>query len=231
MQNYFRDIQDYKHWPPCVTSARDISQWSSRASLYREKNSHRGISSCTHLKSLIAKQVNQDFLEEISRLNGLEYLELEVLTAGDLATVCKLPGLRTLKIDSPRKISDFSPLHKLPSLTRLFIQNAKHLSSLEAFSTAHNLISLGIEGSIYTAQKIHSLKPLAGLSSLEALFLTNVRLQDKDLSDLCGIPNLKVLECARFAPKSSFAKLRDHMPNLECHWCDDYEIGTLPEHR
>ena len=56
----------------------------------------------------------------------------------------------------------------------------------------------GIEGSIWTMQKIAGLSPLAGFG-FEALFLTSVKLEDKDLTPLAGCPNLKHLACARFA--------------------------------
>ena len=224
MLKSYLDIPEYDSWPECVTQVADIKPDDSCLHFYREKNSHRGISECTQVRKLIAKQVNQDFLDEISGLKDLEYLELEVVTAEDLSPLQQLDHLRTLRIDSLRKAKDFMPLLNLPSLTKLFLQNSKHLHSLEPFSTAHQLVSLGVEGGMWSPQKIPSLKPLEGLASLEALFLTSVQLEDKNLSCLAAIPNLKLLKCARFAPKSEFEALRELMPELQCDWCDKYEI-------
>jgi len=224
LQTQYRDIPDYESWPDCVTRVEDISSDDSRVSFYREKNSHRGISGHTHIRELIAKQVNQEFLEEICELKELEYLETEIVTAEDLKALQRLPHLKALKIDSPRNAKDFESLLELPRLEKLFIQNAKHLHSLEPLSAAHRLISLGVEGGMWTRQKIPSLKPLEGLVRLEALFLTSVQLGDKDLSCLATIPNLRLLRCSRFAPKAAFGELRQLMPQLECSWCDRYEI-------
>ncbi len=224
VQTFYRDIPCYESWPACVKSPEDISADQQEASLYREKKSHLGISNRSNLKKLIAKQVNQDFLDEISALDRLEYLELQIVSAEDLSVIRSLTNLKTLKIYSPRRANNFSPLVELKSLTKLFIQNARYLTELDVFMDADNLISLGVEGGMYTPQRVRSLNPLAGLSNLEAIFLTNVRLEDKDLSCLSRIPNLKILECARFAPKASFAKLRELMPTLNCRWCDEYEI-------
>ncbi len=226
LQVYYRDIQDGGAWPEFVTSFNEVPEGAQVATLYREKNSHRGIGSRTEIVKLCAKQVNQVFLDEIGQLTRLEYLDIETITAEDLSPIASLENLKTLKLDSVRKASDFSPLLQLSNLDRLFIQHAKHLNSAELFSEANHLISLGLEGSMWTAQVIDSLAPLKGLKKLEALFFTNVRLKDKSLSYLAGIPNLKVLECARFAPKIEFVKLRKLMPELECHWCDDFEINV-----
>ena len=54
--------------------------------------------------------------------------------------------------------------------------------------------------------------------------MPSVRLVEKDLSCLAEIPNLKLFDCARFAPKSQFVNLRRLMPDLDCHWCDKYEV-------
>ena len=224
VQTHYRDIQNYESWPKCVTRVAEIHFDCSCVSFFRERNSHRGISEYPHIRKLCAKQVNQEFLEEISELKELEYLEMQIVTAETLEMLQRLPYLKTLKLDSVRRASDFGALLDLPSLTKLFIQNAKHLNSLEPFSVANQLISLGIEGGMWREQKIQSLRPLGKLESLEALFLTSVRLSDNDLSCLATIPNLKVLECARLAPKTEFEKLRRLMPALHCHWCDEYEI-------
>jgi hypothetical protein len=224
VQTKYRDIQNYDSWPKCVTRVADIPFDCSCISFYRERNSHRGISAHTQIRKLSAKQVNQEFLEEICELKDLKYLEMETVTAETLELLQRLSHLKTLKLNSVRRASDFGALLKLPSLTKLFIQNAKLLNSLDPFSSAHQMISLGFEGGMWSPQKILSLRPLGKLASLEALFLTSVRLSDKDLSYLATIPNLKVLECARFAPKTEFEKLRRLMPDLHCHWCDKYEI-------
>ena len=88
----------------------------------------------------------------------------------------------------------------------------------------HNLIVLGVEGGMYTKQKIESLKPLSGLERLEALYMSSVQLEDKNLDYLSSIPNLKYFSSARFAPKPGFDSLRKNMPKLACAWCDNYNV-------
>src|SRR5688500_11819141 len=114
---------------PHFCSAEDVPMGARYASLGRDKASHRGIGTPTALTELVAAAANQDFLEEIAGLTGLEYLELGwPVTATDLAPLRALTNLRHLVINSPRGIADFTPIPALPQLERLFIENAKHLT-------------------------------------------------------------------------------------------------------
>lgn len=214
------DQLDWDEWRPLhVLSADQIPPEAERASLRREKKSHRGIGERRRLRHLVAGAVDQAFLDEICTLDGLERLDLMwPVTAADLSGLRNLRGLAHLGIDSPRNVTDFALLLELPALRRLFIENAKHLSDLDWLMEAHHLESLGVEGSIWTTQHLPGLKPLAGLRSLRGLYLTSVRLKDQDLSPLALCPQLQVLDCARFAPRAEFERLERLKPSLECDW-------------
>lgn len=224
LQTHYRDIQDWQRWPQCTRALDAVPADASRVSFYRERHSHRGIGARRSIAQLAAKQVNQDFLDEIGQLQNLTYLEIDTLTAQDLSPLRQLTNLQTLKLADVRAAVAFGTLLELASLKRLFIESAKHLHSLEFLGDAHQLLSLGVEGGMWTRQKVASLAPLAGLRGLEALFLTSVQLEDTSLRYLAQIPRLKVLECARLAPKSEFDDLRRLMPALDCRWCDKYEV-------
>ena len=208
-----------------VRRPADIPADWTLASISREKASHRGIRDRRQLTSLFAAAVDQDFLDEICELEGLEYLWLGwPVTARDLSGMARLRRLRFLKLDSPRNVTDFDALTGIPALRQLFVENARHMRDLEWLRPlADRLWSLGIEGSIWTMQKISELAPLAGFA-FEALFLTSVRLGKKDLAPLADCPNLRFLACARFAPKASFDALKALRPDISCSWFDRYEI-------
>lgn len=216
--------REWMDWPGCATSVDCIDNLSSLVHFYREKNSHAGLSKLQNITHLLAKQVNQGFLEEITKLENLEYLEMETVTAEDIRQLKNLTKLRYLKISGIRKISDFTALLEIVGLRKLFIENAKQLKSVDFLANAHNLVVLGVEGGMYTKQQIFSLQPLSKLAKLEALYLSSVQLEDKNLDCLSGNPKLEYLSSARFAPKSSFVSLRKQMPNLICKWCDHYEV-------
>jgi hypothetical protein len=213
--------EDTPGYAPAASLA-DIPDDAPLARFRRTKTSHRGIRTKTSLRTLIAGAVDQSYLEEIAVLGGLERLELEwPTTATDLRPLSALKHLRFLKIDSPRNITDFSPLLALPALEVLFIENAKHLKSLDWLAPlADRLNVLGIEGSMWTTQRIPTLAPLRGFA-VEALFLTGTRIADKDLTPLQTMPNLRFLETACNAPREAFRALHKAKPELVCDWFED----------
>ena len=215
--------REWRSWPECKTQVSDVSPDTEILHFYREKQSHRGINSLCSVRELLAKQVDQEFLDEICELRSLNYLELEVVTASDLSPLLSLPHLRYLKIYGLRNAKELVPLTKITTLRKLFIENSKHLADLNFLDSSQPLEVLGVEGSMYKKQKIATLKPLSRLKSLQAIFLSSVQLTDKNLDYLGSLPNLIYLSCARFAPKSNFDSLRVLMPNLVCNWCDRYE--------
>jgi hypothetical protein len=87
-------------------SGEDVPMDSDAARLRRDKASYRGIGKPTALRELAASSVNQDFLDEIGQLTGLEYLELGYpVTATDLKPLTALKSLH-LTLDSPRAIAE-----------------------------------------------------------------------------------------------------------------------------
>ncbi len=220
-------VKYLENWPDLTTfqtRLEDIPISATNALFYRERNSHRGIRKLQGLRKLKANMVNQDFLEEICELGNLNYLSIEGVSAIDLGPLTKLKHLRTLKLSGANKLNEFDALVKIPNLEALYMENTKHLRSINFLADCDHLLHIGVEGSMWTQQKVETLAPLKGLKSLQELFLTNVGLVDKDLSYLAECPKLKLLDCARFAPKRNFQKLRELMPDLSCGWCDQYEI-------
>lgn len=229
--------EHYRHWMhlrrpdvPAFMSAADLPMDVQFAHVGRDKASHRGIGLRTELRELAAGAPNQDYLEEIGSLEKLEYLDLGwPVTATDLAPLGKLTKLRTLRIDSPRAIADFTAITALPRLERLFISNAKHLRTLDFLRPLKDqLIALGVEGSMYTVQTIASLAPLKGFA-LEALFLTNTKLEEQDLSPIATMPNIHFLGTGINAPRKQFFALRDAKPDLACQWLDEEAWGSFKD--
>lgn len=218
------------HRPHCAshTDADAIPVEADCARVQREGRSHTGISRRPNLRLLEAQAVNQAFLDELATLHQLEYLALEApVTAANLDPLSNLTGLRILKITSPREVRDFSPILALPNLERLFIENAKHMSDLNWLRPlSGRLRVLGIEGGMYTAQRIPTLRPLEEFA-LDALFLTNTVLGDKSFAPLHGMTGLIFLGTSRNAPRTEFEALHEALPQLYCDWFQPAMWGGL----
>lgn len=208
---------------PVHRRADDVPIEARVGRLQRETASHRGIARRTGLVELETWAVNQPFLEEVACLAKLEYLELGwPVTATDLAPLAALTRLKVLKIDSPRNIADFTPLLDLPALERLVITNAKHMRDLDWLRPLKDRLNvLGIEGAMWTTQRIDSLAPLEGFG-LEALLLANCRVADGELARVVAtMPDIAYLSTSRFWPRDEFRALEAVKPDLDCDWFDD----------
>ncbi len=215
MSRYRYWVQTKKHqWHD---RADDIPPGAEIADLARDKHNYVGLSRHTSLKTLVAHNVDQGYLEEISLLPQLDFLDLaHPVRATDLAPLRRLKRLRVLKIDSPTKITDFTPICDLPMLRVLFISSAQHMTTLDWLRPLkEQLTVLGIESSGSRPQRIPSLRPLEGFT-FEALLLAGAALGDKDLSPLTTCPNLVFLHGARLAPRAEFEALAAAMPGLHC---------------
>ena len=212
--------------------ASDIPTSATKAWIDRQKLNYRGVGKRRTLRHLISGNVDQQFLAEIGELAHLERLELEwPMVAKDFAPLLKLEKLAFLSIDSPRNIRDFLPLLDLPALRTLIITNAKNMTDLEWLGEAHNLEVIGIEGGMWSPQKIPTLKPLAGLRSLKAFLGVSTKLADKSLVPLIECPRLEYLSIACVAPQSEFKGLKAAKPNLVCDWFRPEMWATLQQAR
>jgi len=224
LERYYRDYRTPCECPKQVHRPDEIAKDATRAYLLRQKNSHRGIGAKTNLTEFHANSVDQPFLDEIGDLQNLEWLSLTHVTAKDLTPLTKLPKLSTLYLDLVREADDLSPIAGIPQLTRLRVSEPKRVGDLEYLAGADKVIAFMTAGGMWSDLKLESLRPLAYLPRLEYVLMPSVRLVDKDLSCIADIRTLKYFNVARFAPKREFVALRRLRPDLDCHWCDKYEV-------
>lgn len=220
-----RDWQEWQKWH-YYEAAVQIPGDVERAWVARQKLNYRGIANKKALRHLIASNVDQALMQEIGQLSELQRLELEWPFLGtDLTPLLALKRLEHLSIDSPRNLSDFSVLLKVPSLRTLMITNAKKMPNLDWLRRAHHLEVIGIEGAIDSPYKIESLTPIAGLKSLRAFLGVSTRLADNCLMPLAECPNLEYLSIAQCAPRSEFELLQGATPHVICRWFDPKAWG------
>jgi len=201
-----------------ATSLADLPDDATELCFTRIKASHRGVARLRQLRHAIIFAVDQDFLDELAGLARLESLFIGSTTARDLRPLARLARLRRLTVAGGTKIADLRWVEGLPRLEALALENFKRVSRLDPLAALTGLTALGVEGSMWTPMKAASLAPLAALGRLRALFLTNLRVADRDLAPLHGLARLRVLRCAAFFPDAAFAALRAAKPALRCTW-------------
>ena len=217
---------DWTTLPPLLETLDGVPSEGEALHFRRRGRSHRGLAAFQRLKVLWLHQADQDCIDEIGRLSGLETLHVRGLTARSLDALSENLRLRRLILVGGSKIEDLAWIEGLPEgLEILFLEGFYRVDRLDMMSRLVNLRSLGFEGGMDRHVRVDSLAPLAGLDGLRAVFLASARIADASLAPLRGLRKLERLECAIHFPESEFTGLRDSLPGLSCDW-----IRMIEEH-
>ena len=161
-----------------------------------------------------SSRVNQEMFEAACEMKNLEGLYIKWSGIKKIDSLIKLKRLKHLHIGSSGQIQSIKVFRDINWLITLNLEQLNKVSDFTDISGMTNLRGLGIDGSIWTAQIIDTLKPLQDLINLKYLTLTNTRIKDKSFD-----PILKLKELVRFNsswnyPESEFDKL-SFLPNLK----------------
>ena len=215
--------RERRHHKECFRKVSEIDGSPEVLNFWRAKASYKGISDISSVVDLTATSVDDGFFEEICEMKQLDRLVIDTLKVSDISKILNLRNLRYLQLVKVKPTKSLEAITELPKLKKLWFDESKEVTDYSFLSGARQVVALGVEGDLWTKQKVDTLKPFSNLTSLEALFLSSVQLKDKNLDYIAKNPRLKYLWCSRFAPKTSFDSLRRLMPDLECQWCDNFE--------
>ena len=148
-------------------------------------------------------------------------LRLYYLKIQSLAGIERLRNTIRLDIEYANKIEDISPLFKMRWLTKLFLSDfprIRRIDGIEALQDLKELRLSGNRGSMNPPLQLESVRPIASLRKLEDLEITNIRLEDRDISFIAdSFPNLRALRLSmKEFERSQFAYLAKRLnPQLE----------------
>ena len=163
----------------------------------------------------VSNKVSQPMFEAICEMRGLEALWLKWSSIKSLASVLKLEELQSLHIGSSTQLESIAPLAHLKQLKWLELENIKNIQDISPLGGCVQLLGLGIDGSMWTTQRVNSLAPLRRLIGLKYLSITNLRAADRSLAPLCGLHNLERLHIAKWWPEAQVEELKRNHPRLE----------------
>ena len=205
-----------EHTNTLIGIARD----EQRLRFRREKNSHRGLREFESLRELVIFCPNQDAIAEIGHLQNLEFLYIDETRATDLSPLTGCISLRHLTIKGATQTASLDWIRGLPPLESLLIENFKKITDISPMASQKSAKALGVEGSMWTRQKVDSFEPFSELEALEALFITNCMPVRHGLVPLHNLHNLRFLEAPGFYSEDEFSDLQRSLPRLKCSWFD-----------
>jgi len=231
---WFRDQDNY--WPPesimypekykpTEILALFITQTSLKPTLQRKLID----SWCKKLPELIdlkylwfTSRVNQKMFDAACEIPNLEGLWIKWSGIKNIDKVSKLKKIKHLRIGSSSQIENIEVLKELSSLETLELEQLNKITDFSVLSQLTQLKGLGIDGSIWTTQKIDTLKPISKLKNLQYLSVTNSKIQDKSFEPILELDNLVRFNCSWNYPEKEFDKLKTmkclKYGNVETSW-------------
>jgi len=171
--------------------------------------------SLTDVKYLwLCSKVSQHIFDAVCKMPNLEGLYIKWSSVKDISNLRSIKNLKHLHFGSSAQIESIDVFRDLTSLVTLDIENFKKIVDFSPVSSLENLQGLGINGSIWTAQKLNSLKPLENLVGLKYLTLYNTKILDKSFQPLMKLKNLVRFNSSWNNPETEFEKLK-LLPNLK----------------
>lgn len=215
-------FEDYK---PADTLVLEITQLS--VSSYRQNKIVdqwcAKFSTLDEVRQLwFVSRVNQKMFDAACGIPNLEGLFIKWSGIRSIDALRIPKKLRHLHLGSSSQVESIAVLGELGSLVTLDLEQLNRISDFNILSKLTALEGLGIDGSIWTAQKIDTLKPLAKLRNLKYLTLSNTKIKDKSFDPLLGLSELVRFNSSWNYPEAEFEKLKV-LPklkygNIETSW-------------
>jgi len=171
--------------------------------------------SLTTVKYLwFCSRVNQEMFETACEMENLEGLYIKWSGIKQLDSLTKLKKLKHLHIGSSAQVESIKVFGKMNWLTTLNLEQLNKITDFADIAGLSELEGLGLDGSILTAQKINTLKPVGQLTGLKYLTLSNTQIKDKSFEPILNLKELIRFNSSWNYPVTEFAKLK-RLPNLK----------------
>jgi len=190
----------------------DVGSYRQNKNIDRWCNELPNLGEVKHL--WFVSRVNQKMFAAACKVPNLEGLFVKWSGIKNIESLRIAKNLQHLHLGSSSQVESIEVLGELESLLTLDLQQLNKISDFSIISKLASLEGLGIDGSIWTAQKIDTLKPLAKLRNLKYLTLINTRLKDKSFDPLLNLTELVRFESSWNYPESEFEKLKS-LPKLK----------------
>ncbi len=213
-----KHITYFSDYRPSAQLSLNITQLD-RVSYYRQTRIvDQWCSELSNLKEVkylwFVSRVNQKMFDAACRVPNLEGLFIKWSGIKSLEALRIPRNLRHLWLGSSSGVESIDVLGELDSLITLELQQLNRISDFSVLSKLTGLEGLGIDGSIWTAQKIDTLKPLGYLRDLKYLTLINTRLKDKSLGPILNLTELVRFDSSWNYPEAELEKLKT-LPRLK----------------
>ena len=185
------------------------------------KNLER-LSEFQSLEALWVGDVKPDEFAKIVSMVDPEYLMLNGMRIEDLSALVRLRRLKALELIWNTRLTDIAFLRELPALRLLGISDCVKVRDINPIAAQNDLEVLDLSGGMWSVFRPETLQPLAGLTRLWGLSMTNIRVGDQSLEPVAGLKALRKLELSNQFPTLEYARLSVALPDTECTHFEPY---------
>ena len=169
----------------------------------------------TDLKYLwFNSKVNQKMFDAACKVSNLEGLYIKWSGIKDLSALRNANHLTHLHIGSSSQIESIEVLGGVQNLITLDLEQLNKISDFSVLGKMTQLEGLGIDGSMWTAQKIDTLEPIGQLENLRYFTATNTKIKTNSFEPLLKLRKLVRFDSSWNYPEREFEKLKS-LPNLK----------------
>jgi len=149
-------------------------------------------------KSLDLRAIGPEEWETILAWCSATEVSLYYLKIKSLTGIERLNKTMRLSIEYANKIENLAPVFKMVWLNKLFLSDLPRIRQIDGIEELQELRELrlsGNRGSLNPPLRLASIHPIASLRKLEELEITNIRLEERDISFIpAAFPGLRSLK-------------------------------------
>jgi hypothetical protein len=202
--------------PKPVEDLAAVEETSTRLSIFGRTRNLRRLEDMPALEALWIDEVNERQLQEILPRIDLLYLHVHGMRVADLRPMEGLSRLQGLEIHRNARVADLSFLEGLTHLRLLALVGCSKVRELGPVSALTDLEILDLAGGMWGTLSLPTLEPIRQLRKLRGLSLKSIRVADESLEPLAGLTRLEQLELSNQFPTEEFARLSAAFPHLAC---------------
>jgi len=170
----------------------------------------------------LPSKVSQKIFDSICEMENLEGLWIKWSGIKSINKIKNLKHLKHLHLGSSSQIENIDVLGEMKSLITLETTQLNKIIDFSVIGNLTQLEGLGLNGSIWTAQKLDNIEFISSLQQLRYLTLTSTQIKQKSFDPLLKLQQLERFDCSWNYPEKEFEKLKNirtlKFGNVETTW-------------
>lgn len=170
----------------------------------------------------LPSRVSQKIFDSICEMENLEGLWIKWSGIKSIDKIIKLKNLKHFHLGSSSQVENIDVLGEMKNLITLETEQLNKIIEFSVIGKLTQLKGLGIDGSIWTPQKIENIEFVSALQQLKYLTLTNTQIKQKSFDPILKLQNIERFNCSWNYPEKEFEKLKAikslRFGNVETSW-------------